>query len=103
MKFFKLAKMIRSKNAGPFEMSLDILYGDYGTYKKVLDTGVVTPELISTLYDVPVSKVQYYEIPLACAVKFSFPRRHPSGDFHDTDIYGCQFHAPLVELEIPVE
>ncbi len=102
MKFYALAKMIRSKDDGPFEISIDILFGDYETCKKVIDSGVVTPQRICELYQVPVEAIQYYELPLANAIKFSFPRKYPSGDFHDTDIYGCQFHTPVVELEIPV-
>ena len=102
MKFYKLAKMIRSKDNGPFEISIDILFGDHETYEKVIATGFVTPELMCEIYQVPKEKMQYYELPLANAIKFSFPRKYPSGDFHDTDIYGCQFHTPVVNLDIPV-
>lgn len=43
-----------------------------------------------------------YDLPLANAVKFSYPRSVPSGDFLDEDLYGCQQHRPLVELELPL-
>lgn len=102
IEFYKLAKMIRSKNAGPFEVSLDILFENYETYAQVIEANVLTEDLISRVYQVPLEKVQLHLLPLAYAIKFSFPRKYPSGDFHDTDVYGCQLHAPLVTMEIPI-
>ena len=101
MKLYELAKMIRSKNAGPFELSLDILFESKESYQKVVHSGVLTREAIAKLYHIQAEKVQYYELPLAYALKFSFAREIPSGDFLDTDIYGCQMHAPLVLIDIP--
>jgi hypothetical protein len=37
------------------------------------------------------------------ALKCSFPRPVPSGDFMDPDVFGGQQHAPLVNLELPIE
>ena len=102
MKLHKLAKMVRSKNAGPFEVSLDILFDNYETYEQVVQSGVLTASSIADLYHISPELVQCHLLPLAYAIKFSFPRSVPSGGFHDVDIYGCQMHAPLVELDIPV-
>jgi Domain of unknown function (DUF4387) len=38
---------------------------------------------------------------VAMALKFSFPRPSVSGSLDDTDLFGGQFHSPLVRLEIP--
>ena len=55
---------------------------------------------MADLYGVPVEEMKRYLIPLAGAIKFSCPRRHPSGDFLDTDLYGAQQHRPLIQLEL---
>jgi predicted FMN-binding regulatory protein PaiB len=102
MKLYQLAKLVRSKNAGPFVITIDILFETKEIYDKVVATGVLSKELISELYQVPIEDVEMYLSPNAYAIKFSYPRTYPTGDFYDTDIYGCQHHAPLVELEIPV-
>ncbi len=102
-RLYELSKLIRSKNAGPFMMSLDVLFGDRGTYEKVLATGALSAENIAKLYGVPPDRMHVHLLPLGNAVKFSFPRRHPSGDFLDDDLYGCQNHRPLMMLEIPVD
>lgn len=99
-KLYELAKMIRSKNAGPFMVSIDILFADRETYNRVLDTGVLNADQVAAMYHLPGEQVSRHLLPLANAVKFSFPRKYPSGDFLDDDLYGCQQHRPFVNLEI---
>lgn len=101
-KLHEFAKLIRSKNAGPFVITLDIIFPDRETYEKVLGTGTLDLEKVAALYHLPEGALKRYELPLANALKFSYPRQAPSGDFLDTDLYGCQQHAPLVMLNIPL-
>lgn len=100
MKLYELAKLIRAKNAGPFMLTIDILFETKETYEKVLQSQKLTKKLIAELYNVPEEKVEYYECPLAYALKFSFPRKHFVGDFADSDIFGGQYHGPLVSIEV---
>lgn len=101
MKLYEVAKLIRAKNAGPFILTIDILFENQEKYERVVKSSVLNKELISSLFNTPVEEVQYYESPLAMAIKFSIPRPAACGDFHDTDMFGGQFHAPLVNIEIP--
>jgi len=102
MKLYEMTKLIRSKNAGPFIITIDILFETEELYRKVVGTGVLSKELISELYRIPKDDVQMYLSPNALVIKFSYPRHVPTGDFYDMDLYGCQHHAPLVNLEVPV-
>ena len=52
-----IAKACKSKNAGPFELTLDIMFGDAATFERVRATGVITPALIARLYNVAESAV----------------------------------------------
>ena len=36
------------------------------------------------------------------AAKATLPRLMLAGDFGDTDVYGCQRHAPLRNVDLPV-
>lgn len=99
-KLYELAKLIRSKNAGPFMVTLDVLFPDHETYQAVLATGALDAAKIAALYGVEEEKMQRYDLPLANAVKLSMPRKAPSGDFLDEDLYGCQMHRPLVMLDV---
>lgn len=101
MKLYQYARMIRGKNAGPFMLTIDILFDDEENYNHVCKSGILTKALISKLYHVPEENVQRYESPLARAIKFSMPRDVPVGDFLEEDLFGGQAHAPLVNIDIP--
>ena len=97
-----IAKACKSKNAGPYELTLDIMFGDRETFDRVRATGVITPALIARLYGVPESSVVFTEFPPAFAWKATIERRIVSGAIGDTDVYGAQQHAPLLDVEIPL-
>lgn len=101
-KLYELAKLIRSKNAGPFVVTMDILFPDHDMYQRVLESGVLDRARVAALYHIDESRLQRYDLPLANAVKFSMPRKAPSGDFLDEDLYGCQQHRPLVLMDVQV-
>lgn len=98
---WQLAKLIRSKNAGPFTITIDIMFDRREVYELVRDSGVVTRELVADLYGVEAHRVHFTQHETAMALKVSLPRRVSSGGVGDTDVFGGQFHGPLVELLVP--
>lgn len=90
--------LIRSKNAGPFMLTLDLFFSSPDIRRAFLASGVLSPARIGSLYGVDVSQVQTYELPDIDAMKISFPRPIPSGEFGDTDITGGQQYAILVDM-----
>ncbi len=101
MKLLELAKVIRSKNAGPFWITLDIMFGSKDIYEKVKATGILNRELISKLYNVDIDRVKFFTYDPAFAFKASIKRKTGSGGIGDNDIWGAQQHAPLLYLNIP--
>lgn len=96
----ELARVIRSKNSGPYELTLDILFKDRESFELLRGKGIVNEELISRLYQVPkedILGILWFEP--AFAVKITLRRPCPSGSPGDTDIYGAQQHAPLLGIE----
>jgi Domain of unknown function (DUF4387) len=91
----KYFTLIRSKDAGPFMLTLDLFFTDAGA-REAFD-GVFTPERVATLYRVDPAAVDVYDLPDINAMKISFPRPVVSGDLGDTDITGGQQYALLVE------
>jgi len=96
-----IARVIRSKNAGPFCVTLDVLFGDGADYRRVVDAGVITREKMAALYRQPLENVAVFHHEAALAMKVSIVRPAPAGSLHDTDIYGAQQHVLLYPLEIP--
>ena len=97
-----IAKLIRSKNAGPFQLTFDIFFDNPEIYRQVKDSGVINKEIITRLYKVRAEDILIRYHNNALAIKISIPRPVISGDIDDTDIYGGQQYAPLIELEIPL-
>lgn len=97
----ELAQLIRSKNAGPWNLTVDVMFPDARTYNAVVASGVITPELITTLLGTPAEKVRIFPYAPANAIKVTVPRNLPNGHPRDTDVFGGQQFAALVDLEVP--
>ncbi|MEW6216542.1 MAG: DUF4387 domain-containing protein [Candidatus Bipolaricaulota bacterium] len=100
-----LAKVIRSKNAGPFELTLDVMFDSAEVYDQVKNSGVITRQAIAKLYGYEMDPDRVLAVAFfdpALAVKITLVRPCVSGALGDCDVYGAQQHAPLLGLEIPV-
>ena len=97
-----IAQVCKSKNAGPFMVTIDVLFEDPALYRRVKATGVLSATLFARLYGVAEGDVLFTPYDTASAFKATLPRLVPAGDFGDTDVYGAQQHAPLLDVEVPV-
>ncbi|HQT75412.1 MAG: acyl-CoA synthetase [Rhodospirillales bacterium 20-64-7] len=97
-----VARVCKSKNAGPFELTIDVVFDDAETFRRVKVSGVLSPALFARLYNVPAEHVLFTPYDAAFAFKATLPRLVPAGDFGDTDVYGCQQHAPLLDVDLPI-
>jgi Domain of unknown function (DUF4387) len=97
-----IAPICKSKNAGPFELTIDVVFDDPAMFNRVKRTGVLGPALFARLYGVRPEDVLFTVYEPALAFKATLPRLVPAGDIGDTDVYGAQQHAPLLDVEIPI-
>jgi hypothetical protein len=97
----ELAEQVRSKNAGPFWITLDVFFRNAQDYEFVTGLGILSPQLIGRLYRVDPASVKYFELPALHVVKISFPRPVTAGSFEDRDLHGGQQHVPLAALPLP--
>jgi hypothetical protein len=96
-----LVSVCGSKNAGPYLLTLDLLCKDQAGYEQIKASGLINVERMADLYSLNVDDVRVVEWPIGMAFKIVIPRLVSSGDIEDTDVYGCQQHVPLMQLEIP--
>jgi hypothetical protein len=96
----ELATLIRSKNAGPFTLTIDIMFHDRATYDRVIQSGVVSGARIGSIYNLREEDIKIIPYAPAYAIKVTFPRPVASGDLADGDGHGGQQYAPLVDLLI---
>ncbi len=96
-----VAKIIRSKNSGPFELTLDVIFADDEMFEKACKAGIITKEKIASVYGIDADTVlDIIEYPVARAIKATIVRPLPSGNLGERDVYGAQQHAPLMEMEV---
>ena len=100
-KLMDIATLIRSKNAGPFVMTFDIMFDDPIKYQHVKNSEVLNKGLFSELYNLPLEQIHFVSSDTAMAFKISIPRPIPAGDLGCTDMHAGQQYAPLLDIEIP--
>jgi hypothetical protein len=97
----ELARTIRSKNAGSFVITLEIIFDDRIIYNKVKESNSISKEEIARVYNIAPDEVfdfVYYDPGMG--IKANIRRPIPSGGPGESDVYGCQQYAPLFNLEI---
>jgi len=98
-----IANVIRSKNAGPFELTLDVMLKDQEAFDMMRKADVINKATIAKLYRIPeadVLSIVYF--PNAKAIKATIVRPLPSGALGERDVYGAQQHAPLVNFTFDI-
>jgi len=96
-----LATVIRSKNAGPFELTMDVFFKDAVSFEMARESGAITAARVADLYKVDVDEVlgiTWFEPVLA--LKVTLKRRISSASPGDTDVFGAQQHVPLMMLAL---
>jgi len=99
-KLGELAHLIRSKNAGPFELTFDIMFDDPASFERVRASGALSREVIARIYHLATKDVKFFVVPDALAFKASIPRPRFQSDLADSDNHGGQQYAPLIDIEI---
>src|SRR5260370_13324098 len=74
MKLAQLSSLIRSKNAGPFILTFDIMFPDEQSYLLVKRSGVLNAAVFAKLYRSRPEAVRFFEFDNPRPSKFSLPR-----------------------------
>ena len=96
-----IASVIRTKNSGPYELTMDIMFKEEELYRRAEAANIISVPLIAELYHIPeneVLKIVYF--PKAKAIKATIVRPIASGALGERDVYGAQQHAPLMDLVV---
>ena len=100
MRLYDLARVVRSKNAGPFALTIDVILGSGGDLERVLASPSFTAERIAGLYGAAPETVSIRPFARVFAVKVTLPRPAGSGSPDDRDVYGSQQHVPLADIDV---
>lgn len=94
----QVVSKVRSKNAGPFWLTIDIFCGDRQAFSRVC-IGIST-ERVAAVFKTDPAVIKRFEIESLNVVKFSLPRPEVQGSVTDRDMHGASWAALLAELDL---
>lgn len=94
------ARLVRSKNAGPFWLTIDVFLHDQDAYAQARSSSLVDPEWMATLYGIRPEQVEIHLVPQLNAIKISMPRPIAQGSLGDTDQHAGQQYVPLLGIQL---
>jgi hypothetical protein len=101
LKLSQLAGSLSSKNAGNFHLTFDVGFRDAETYALVRESGAIRTETVAAAFGVDEAEVvSIIAFDPGLAIKINMRRMRPSGDPGETDVFGAQQYAPLLDLEV---
>lgn len=103
MQIQNIAKVVRSKNAGPCLLTFDLIFTNDADFALVSGQIAHLRTEVARRYRRSENEVQVIDFAPARAVKITLPRDVVSGDIGDRDVYGAQQHAPLLDIELLAE
>ncbi|MBN9437344.1 DUF4387 domain-containing protein [Bosea sp. (in: a-proteobacteria)] len=99
----EIADIVRSKNAGPYRITFDILCKEKSNFELIRTSGAITPQSVAKAYGLSVTDISsFFEIDMANAIKITIKRPRAQGSAGEGDMYGCQQHVPLMNMLIPL-
>ena len=100
MKLSAAANVLRSKNAGPLALTIDILFPSRDLFDRAAGSANLTRTAVAGLYGMSDNEVTVMHVPKALAIKVTMPRRIVAGSPGDLDVYGAQQHLPLMDVKL---
>ncbi|KAH0438771.1 caib baif family enzyme [Colletotrichum camelliae] len=101
-----ISQVLRSKNAGPYEITIDAIFESKSTYDAVKDSGLLSAETVAHAVNVSRKDIVWMGFfDPAMAFKVTIPRfragkKAPAGSFMENDIHGSQQHLGLSILRL---
>lgn len=93
-----IVQKVRTKNAGPFWLTIDVFCGSPDVYQTVVDN--VSNKQIAALLCVEENTLKRFEISSLNVVKISLPRPCIQGSIKDRDMHGASWGALIGEMEL---
>ncbi|MFC3117357.1 DUF4387 family protein [Jhaorihella thermophila] len=94
----EIAAKVRSKNAGPFWLTIDIFCGSAEAFDRL--RGALGDDRVARALGCAPAALKRFDIAELSVIKFSLPRPQVQGSIRDRDMHGASFANLVAELEI---
>ncbi|MBA4010664.1 MAG: DUF4387 domain-containing protein [Phenylobacterium sp.] len=95
-----VCRHVRSKNAGPFWVTIDFFFDGPESFARYADSPVLGPELFARLFGADPALVKRFAAPSLNVVKVSYPRAAPQGGMVERDMHAGQQYVRLLDVEL---
>jgi hypothetical protein len=95
-----VCSQVRSKNAGPFWITVDLFFADEAVYRRYRDDRAIGAGAFASLYGVDPASIRRFTVDRLNVVKVSYPRPSPQGGVVERDMHSGQQFADLLEVEL---
>jgi hypothetical protein len=95
-----VCRHVRSKNAGPFWITVDLFFDDDANYRRYRDSPTLNGELFASLYGADAAYLKRIPVDSLLMLKLSYPRPHPQGWMHERDMHSGQQYVRLLDLAL---
>ena len=95
-----VCRYVRSKNAGPFWITVDLFFDGPATYSRHADDPAIGAEAVAVLFGADPTQVKRFKIDDLHVVKLSYPRTEPQGGAFERDMHGGQQYVPLLDIDL---
>ncbi|KAK1987597.1 hypothetical protein LZ30DRAFT_745661 [Colletotrichum cereale] len=103
----EISRVLRSKNAGPYEITMDVMFESESVFEAVRAASVLSPENVADAFGISPEDIVWsgFFAP-ALAFKVTIPRfrggkKASAGSFMENDIHGSQQHLGLSIMKLP--
>ncbi|MBL4767254.1 MAG: DUF4387 family protein [Rhodobacteraceae bacterium] len=93
-----IATKVRSKNAGPFWVTIDIFCGSDTAFDQISQS--LSTARVAAMFRCEPAAIKRFDIGSLNVVKFSFPRPQIQGAVADRDMHGAAWAPLLAELDL---
>jgi hypothetical protein len=95
-----VCRYVRSKNAGPFWVTMDLFFDSAESYERHHDDPAISANAIAAIYGIDAALVKRFPVKSLSMVKISYPRATPQGGVHERDMHSGQQFVLLLELQL---
>ena len=99
-KLREVCRHVRTKNAGPFWITLDMFFKDEASFDRYAQSPKLGVAQVAKLLGIEERSIKRFLVPNLQVLKMSYPRRHPQGGALERDMHGGQQYVSLLDVEL---
>lgn len=99
-KVSELCRHVRSKNAGPFWVTVDFFFRNADVFQQYKRSKSFGPDLVKEVFGADPATAEFFTIDRLSVLKLSFVRPNPQAWRGERDMHSGQLFARLLERDV---